>query len=114
MLHKILHEDGSIEETYLSMGAIAKQYGTSQNTLLRHSAKKEFINGIYLLDINQNRYECCSYKKDKEKREKLCFDPIVKGVCTLCALRLRKYRNKEEYKDVILKDCLIEDKNDEV
>ena len=108
-LHKILHEDGTVEETYLSMGTIAKQHGTTQNTLLRHSAKQQFINGIYLLDINPDDYECCSYKNDKLKRERLCFDPIAKEVCTLCALRIRKNKNREAYSQVKPNDCIMEE-----
>lgn len=110
-LHRIMHENGTIEETYDAMNKIAKQYGTSQNTLLRHSAKKEFINGIYLLDIDTDKYECCSYSNDKKKRQQMCIDPITGEKCTLCALRLKKYKQKGQYENIDLKSCIIGDIN---
>lgn len=106
-LHKILHEDGTIEETYLSLGNIAKQYGTTQNTLLRRSANKKFINGIYLLDINPDEYECCSYKNSKTKGQVMCIDPVFGDTCTFSALHNRKYRNKEKYKGININNCII-------
>lgn len=112
-LHKIQHEDGSIEETFLSMQKIAKQYGTNPNTLLRRSAKKEFINGVYLLDIDFDKYECCSGRNSKEQSKKMCIDPIVGDTCNLNILRYRKRNSIELYKNIILKNCIIEDdKND--
>ena len=41
------------------------------------------------------------------KNKQLCFDPKEENVCTYNTLYRRKYRNKEKYKDVILKDCVI-------
>ena len=38
-----------------------------------------------------------------------CVDPIKGGICKFSALKSRKYRNKEEYQNVILKDCIIKD-----
>lgn len=39
----------------------------------------------------------------------ICEDPIKGEICSYVALKSRKYRNKEEYKNVILKDCIIKD-----
>ena len=52
--------------------------------------------------------------KNKERIAELdarpCRDPIRENqVCTWNALRKRKHRNKELYKDVILPNCLIKD-----
>lgn len=47
-------------------------------------------------------------KKDNEQNARLCFDPKEKNICTYKALRNRKQRHKEKYKDVILKDCIIQ------
>lgn len=47
------------------------------------------------------------HKKDNEQNARLCFDPKEKNICTYKALRNRKQRHKEKYKDVILKDCII-------
>ena len=107
-LHAIVYENGDIEETYLPISKIAKQHNTSPNTLLRKSSKKEFINGIYLADIDPKKYECCSHFNDKEKRQKLCHDPIKNEICTLCALRIRKSRNKDQYANVNINNCILE------
>ena len=47
------------------------------------------------------------HKKDNEQNARLCFDPKEENICTYKALRNRKSRHKEKYKDVILKDCVI-------
>ena len=36
-----------------------------------------------------------------------CYDPKMKDFCTLGALRGRIYKNKELYKDINPKDCII-------
>ena len=51
--------------------------------------------------------------KDKisEKRKKfnaqICYDPKKEDFCTFGALQSRKKRNKELYKDINLKNCII-------
>ena len=52
--------------------------------------------------------------KNKERIAELdarpCRDPIRENeICTWNALKKRKHRNKELYKDVILPNCLIKD-----
>lgn len=49
-------------------------------------------------------------KKQKDTDSKICEDPIKNEKCTYGALKTRKYRNKELYKNVILSDCIIENK----
>ena len=106
-LHKILHEDGTITETFLAIHEIAKQYNTCYNTLIRHSAKKQFVNGIYLLDVDPSKHQCCNNEHDREKRRMLCLDPVVGDICTLCAMRNRKRKNEELYKNIVFNDCII-------
>ena len=55
---------------------------------------------------NKENYE---KNKDKvsEKRKQLCFDPIENKSCTLNALKCRKQRNKELYKDIAPTQCII-------
>lgn len=48
-------------------------------------------------------------RKGKEYRHQPCYDPIKNDFCTYTALRARKKRNKEKYKNVIPKDCIIKD-----
>ena len=47
-------------------------------------------------------------KKSKDKNSRFCYDPIEKDNCSYGALKRRKSKNKEKYKDVILKDCIIQ------
>lgn len=47
-------------------------------------------------------------QKHKDYGNQLCYDPKRKGeICTLSALRGRKTRNKELYKDIIPQNCII-------
>ena len=46
--------------------------------------------------------------KSKDKNSRICYDPIEKDNCSYGALKRRKSKNKEKYKDVILKDCVIQ------
>ena len=51
------------------------------------------------------------YEKNKdkisEKGKQLCLDPIENKPCTLNALKCRKQRNKELYKDIAPTQCII-------
>ena len=60
--------------------------------------------------ISKRKKEDYEKNKDKisEKGKQLCFDPIQNKPCTLNALRCRKRRNKELYKDVAPTQCIIE------
>ena len=49
-----------------------------------------------------------SMKRASNKRiNLLCYDPIKNDFCKMGALQNRKRRNKEKYKNVILKNCII-------
>ena len=47
-------------------------------------------------------------RRERMKNKQLCFDPKEENVCTYNTLYGRKSKNKEKYKDVILKDCVIQ------
>ena len=47
-------------------------------------------------------------RRERMKNKQLCYDPKEENVCTYNTLYGRKYRNKEKYKDVVLKDCIIQ------
>lgn len=46
-------------------------------------------------------------KKENEQNHQQCYDPKENNFCTYVALKTRKYRNKEKYKNVNPKDCII-------
>jgi hypothetical protein len=46
--------------------------------------------------------------KNKKRESQLCFDPKEEDICLYSTLRGRKQRHKEKYKDIILKDCIIQ------
>ena len=61
------------------------------------------------LEKEQN-YRHTHRDKILERNNRPCRDPIRENeICTWNALRKRKHRNKELYKDVILPNCLIKD-----
>lgn len=104
-LHIIIFEDGHKIETYKSLSSIAKEFGISQNTLLRSSSKGEFKNGIMLEGIKKEKYACCQ-NKDKSKYI-LCNDPILNDITSLRNLRLRIKRKPWLYKNIEPKDYII-------
>lgn len=57
----------------------------------------------------ERNYRRTHRDKVLERNNRPCKDPIYHDVCTWNALRKRKHRNKELYKDVILPNCLIKD-----
>ena len=54
-----------------------------------------------------HKKEISAYKREFNAR--LCYDPKENNYCTLSQLYGRKFRNKEKYKDVIPKDCVVKD-----
>ncbi len=46
-------------------------------------------------------------EKAKQRNNQKCYDPIKEDVCYYNALKDRAYKNKELYKNVMLKTCLI-------
>jgi len=101
----IIFEDGHTEETFESMANIAKRFDTNQNSLIRHSAKDQFINGVKIEGVNADKYACCK-NEDKSKYIK-CYDPIKNDNCTLRLLRLRKFKKPEMYKNIDPKEQII-------
>ena len=93
-----------------------KQQVSEQGKRYRESHKEEISKKgkIYRENnkekISKRKKEDYEKNKDKisEKGKQLCFDPIQNKPCTLNALRCRKRRNKELYKDVAPTQCIIE------
>ena len=92
-----------------------KQQVSEQGKRYRESHKEEKArydkeykrrNKAKIKKKNKENYE---NNKDKisEKGKQLCFDPIKNKPCTLNALKCRKQRNKELYKDVTPTQCII-------
>ena len=54
-----------------------------------------------------HKKEISAYKREFNAR--LCYDPKENDYCALSALYSRKHANKEKYKDVIPKDCVVKD-----
>lgn len=106
-LHTILFEDGHKEETYESFSKIAEKFNTTQNRLLRYSAKKQFLNGIMLDGIKKEDYACCLQVDNSSKI--MCKDPILNDIVSLRNLRLRKKRKLDIYASVDPKQCIIEE-----
>lgn len=105
--HTIIFENGNHETTTESIRKIAEKYNTNQNTLIRYSAKSEFINGIYLDNINEKNYACC--RNSSPIDTKLCKDPIIGDICTYKNLRLRMWRHKDKYENVNIKKCILKE-----
>lgn len=109
--HIILFEDGHIEKTTDSLVKIAKQHGISQNTLIRFSAEKRFIDGIMLQGIEPGQYACL--KQGSPKLEKLCEDPIKHDICKYKTLWRRAYKHPDRYVDIDVNQCIIEEENNQ-
>lgn len=109
MMKTIIFEDGHEETTDDSFDKIEKRFGISHNSLIRYSSRKEFINGIYIKNIDGSKYACCRELKEKPPlaRSFKYKDPIKGDICSYYALSTRKVRNKEMYKNIELKDCRI-------
>ena len=54
-----------------------------------------------------HKKEISAYKREFNAR--MCYDPKENNYCTLSQLYGRKFRNKEKYKDVIPKDCVVKE-----
>lgn len=48
-------------------------------------------------------------EKQKARSNQKCNDPIKNDICSLQALQKRKRKDKERYKDVIPRDCIIKE-----
>ena len=47
-------------------------------------------------------------EREHERNARLCYDSIKKDYCNYNTLQGRKHRHKDLYKDIILKDCIIQ------
>ena len=70
------------------------------------SIKKNFKRKIENTQKTHKK-EISAYKREFNAR--LCYDPKENDYCALSALYSRKHANKEKYKDVIPKDCVVKD-----
>ena len=52
-----------------------------------------------------HKKEISAYKREFNAR--LCYDPKENDYCALSALYSRKHANKEKYKNVIPKNCIV-------
>lgn len=73
------------------------------------SEKGKIYRKLHDEEIKEKKKIDYEKNKDKisEKGKQLCFDPIKNKPCTLNALKCRKRRNKELYKDVTPTQCII-------
>ena len=71
-----------------------------------HKEDYQKYNHEYYLN---NREKALDVNKEYLSQE--CYDPKEENFCTLGALRGRKYRNKEKYKDVIPIDCVVKNQS---
>lgn len=103
--------------------ATCKRYREShkeQAAKYRKEHKEEI--SAYFKKLNEIRKESEAYKKTRKKsaenlrilRRKICIDPIIGDTITYSALQGRKNRNKEKYKDVVLRQCLMEVNNEKI
>ncbi len=101
--------------------ATSKRYRENHKEQIAQKRLENRENSIaYFKEYNKKRKNNETYKKYCEKsasnlkdlRKQLCVDPIVGDTLTYSALQGRKNRNKEKYKDVVLRQCLMEAKHD--
>ena len=48
-------------------------------------------------------------EKQKARSNQKCYDPKENDFCSLQALQKRKRKDKEKYKDVVPRDCIIKE-----
>lgn len=68
----------------------------------KHKEERQEKNKEY---AKTHKKEISAYKREFNAR--LCYDPKENDYCALSALYSRKHANKEKYKDVIPKDCVV-------
>lgn len=108
----LVHEDGTETKYKGSLHTLVEQLNLgSFNKLIRHSYKKEFINGIYIKNIKKEDYSILNNPKNK-KSTLLCNDPIIGDICTFKALYLRKRRNPNLYKNININNQIIKEKGE--
>ena len=90
----------------------SKEYRENNKDKISKRMKEYYENNKEELLVKEKEYREIHKeelsKKSKDKNSRLCYDPIEKDNCSYGALKRRKSKNKEKYKDVILKDCIIQ------
>lgn len=61
-------------------------------------------------ELRKNRKDKIA-EYDKKRNSKICYDPKENDFCTYGALKARKKRHAEKYKDVIPQNCIIDKKS---
>ncbi len=79
----------------------------SKNSKRRYEEHKEERQAKNREYAKIHKKEISAYKREFNAR--MCYDPKENNYCTLSQLYGRKFRNKEKYKDVIPKDCVVKD-----
>ena len=99
--------------TYQMLNARKHRHKDLYKNIILKECLVEVSDGNYQKIINEikhkNRkpYDKKNKQRINELNRRLCFDPIKEESCTYSALTNRKKRHKEDYKNVIVKDCLI-------
>lgn len=103
----ILYEDGHEEVYKKGIKKLTEEFNVTYSTLMRYSAKKKFLNGIMIKDISPDKYSTCkSY--GARYNGKFFKDPIKGDICTYYAFYSRRSNNREKYKNINIKDYLID------
>ena len=79
----------------------------SKNSKRRYEEHKEELQEKNREYTKTHKKEISAYKQEFNAR--LCYDPKENDYCALSALYSRKHANKEKYKDMIPKDCVVKD-----
>ena len=112
----------------LCLDPITQTIITYSMLLCRKNRNKELYKNVILknciIEVSDEEYKILyenrkpkvnhpPHQKDKnrinEMNKRLCYDPIKENICTYSALTSRKYENKELYRNVIIKNCLIKE-----
>ena len=92
----------------------SEYYKNNKDEIYKNKKEKQKNNKEKCQDYNHeyylnNREKALDVNKEYLSQE--CYDPKEENFCTLGALRGRKYRNKEKYKDVIPIDCVVKNQS---
>lgn len=79
----------------------------SENDKRRYEEHKDEYKERNKIYVKTHKKEISAYKR--EFNNQLCYDPKENDYCKLGTLYSRKHANKEKYKDVIPKDCVVKD-----
>lgn len=90
----------------------AREYSRNYSKTHKQEKRKYIINNRDKINKYRRTYTQEHREELLEKRRsyerQMCFDPIAQNKCTVRALIGRKHNHKELYKDVIVKNCIIQ------